>query len=394
MNFIYLGSSCPEFVEQELMKYGSRIDFPGHTLQNALLDGFSQLTPKISIITSWGITNFPKVKKLCFRRRVMSYGKGKDNYVYVGAFNFPLLDKVYRYLKVRSQIKRLLKKDEDNILVVYGVQSPFLLAAIYFKRRIKHINVIVPDLPEFMSGNQGKLHLFLKSIDHKIIIHCLKKIDSYSLLSESMRERLPMEGKKWCLMEGIYQPADEEIVLAKNPNKVVMYTGGIYHRRGTDLLLEAFELIDDPDYRLWIRGNGDMKDEILELSKKDPRIVYFEPVPRIELLKMEKEATCMINPTMPSLDFTRYFFPSKTMEYLASGTATIMFHLGCMPEEYDRYLFYIEEESAESMRDKIVEVCEEKREILTKLGVEARDFILSQKSPMKQCQKILNLCKQ
>lgn len=394
MNLIFLGSSCPESVEQELMKLGARMDFPGHTLQNALLAGFSQLTKKINIITSWGITNFPKVKKICFGRRVMSYGDNKDNYIYVGAFNLPLLDKLYRYLKVKRELKRMLKNGEDNVLVVYGVQSPFLLAAVAHRKRIKHINVIVPDLPEFMSGNTGKLHLFLKKIDHKIITRCLKKIDSYSLLSEPMQERLPMEGKKWCLMEGIYQPTEEPILSEKHPNKVVMYTGGIYHRRGTDLLLEAFKLIDNPDYRLWIRGNGDMKSEILEMAKSDPRIVYFEPVPRLELLKMEKQATCMINPTMPSLDFTRYFFPSKTMEYLASGTPTIMFHLGCMPKEYDEHLFYIENETPESMRDKIVEVCEMDKDNLADFGRKAQEFVLSEKTPQKQCEKILELCRQ
>lgn len=394
MNLIILGSSCPESVEQELMKLGARMDFPGHTLQNALLAGFSQLTTKINIITSWGITNFPKVKKICFGRRVMSYGGNKDNYIYIGAFNLPLLDKLYRYFKVKRELKRMLKKGEDNVLVVYGVQSPFLLAAIAHRKKIKHINIIVPDLPEFMSGNTGKLHLFLKMIDRKIINYCLKKIDSYSLLSKPMQERLPMEGKKWCLMEGIYQPTEESIHVEKYPLKVVMYTGGIYHRRGTDLLLAAFKLIDNPDYRLWIRGNGDMKDEILEMAKKDSRIVYFEPVPRLELLKLERQATCMINPTMPSLDFTRYFFPSKTMEYLASGTPTIMFHLGCMPKEYDKHLFYIENESPESMRDKIIEVCEMDKEYLRDFGRKAQEFVLSEKTPVKQCQKILKLCKQ
>ena len=394
MNFIYLGSSCPESVEQELMKLGARMDFAGHTLQNALLDGFSHIVPKLNIITSWGITNFPKVKKICFGRRVMSYGKEKNNYIYVGAFNLPLLDKLYRYFKVKRELKRMLKKDEDNVLVIYGVQSPFLLAATALRKKFKHINVIVPDLPEFMSGNKRKLHLLLKSIDYKIITHCLKKIDSYSLLSEPMRERLPMEGKKWCLMEGIYQPTEDPILAEKDANKVVMYTGGIYHRRGTDLLLDAFKLIDNPDYRLWIRGNGDMKDEILEMAKKDSRIVYFEPVPRLELLKMERQATCMINPTMPSLDFTRYFFPSKTMEYLASGTPTIMFHLGCMPKEYDEHLFYIEDETPESMRDKIVEVCEMNKEDLAEFGRKAREFVLFDKTPQKQCQKIFELCRQ
>lgn len=32
---------------------------------------------------------------------------------------------------------------------------------------------------------------------------------------------------------------------------------------------------------------------------------------RVELLKLESKATVMVNPTPPSLEFTRFFFPSK-----------------------------------------------------------------------------------
>ena len=60
---------------------------------------------------------------------------------------------------------------------------------------------------------------------------------------------------------------------------------------------------------------------------------------REELLKMERRATVMINPTPARLNFTKYFFPSKTMEYLASGTPTVMYRLGCMPKEYDDYVY-------------------------------------------------------
>ena len=251
-------------------------------------------------------------------------------------------------------------------------------------------------MPQFMSGNQGKLHNFLKSIDAKLIRKCLAKIDSYALLSEGMRELLPMEGKKWTLMEGIFQNTFTDEVVEKELYKTIMYTGGIHRRRGTDLLVQSFLKIEDSDYRLWIRGDGDddMKREILELAKKDPRIVYFEPMERGELLKMEQRATVMVNPTQPSLDFTKYFFPSKTMEYLASGTATVMFHLACMPKEYDEYLFYVEDESAESLRNKLVEVCEMPTEERICFGQKASQFILTQKTPEKQCGKILEMIKE
>ena len=392
MNFIYLGSSRPSFVNKELLDIGSYVNFAGNTLQQALLEGFSKLVPNIKIISGWSMTTFPKVKKIYLKRRCFEEF-GTTEYVYVGGINIPLLNLVTRFIRSRRELKRMLSVNDDNVVVIYEVHTPFLLAAKSLRKRIKHISLIVPDMPQFMSGNQGKMHKFLKRLDSRLIKKSLTKVDSYALLSAGMRELLPIEGKAWTLMEGIFQNTFTDEKTEKDPNKVIMYTGGIHRRRGTDLLVKAFQLIENQDYRLWIRGDGDdsMKADIKELSKKDSRIVYFEPMERAELLRLEQQATVMVNPTQPSLDFTNYFFPSKTMEYLASGTATVMFHLACMPQEYDEYLFYVEEESEKSLRDKLVEVCEMPAKDRSEFGQRASRFILTQKTPEKQCGKILEM---
>lgn len=393
MNVIYIGSSRPESTTDELIKLGSRVNFAGNTLQNALLEGFSKLCPKFKVISAWSTTTYPKIKKLVFPKRYFELNGTTDNYVCVGGVNLPIINLLSRCFRTRKQLKRMLDKNDDNTVIIYEVHTPFLLAATSLRKRIKHINVIVPDLPEFMSGNVGKLHKLLKSIDHWLINRCLKKVDSYSLLSEGMQERLPMAGKTWTLMEGIFQKEEYEEPVEKANEKVIMYAGNIFKRRGVDLLLDAFQLIDKPEYRLWIRGNGDLKDEIIARSKQDPRIVYFEPMSLTELRKMERKATVMVNTTPPSMDFTKYFFPSKTMEYLASGTPTVMFRLECMPKEYDSYVYYVEEESISALKSKLVEVCEKPMDELVDFGQEARNFVLTNKNPIAQCEKILEIIK-
>lgn len=168
-----------------------------------------------------------------------------------------------------------------------------------------------------------------------------------------------------------------------------MYTGNIYRKRGIDILLEAFLKIENPNYRLWIRGNGDMKQEILELSKIDSRIIYFEPIERNELLRMEMRATLMVNPTPASWEFSKYFFPSKNMEYMASGTPTLMFRLACMPEEYHEYLYYCDE-SVDALRDKIIEICEQPQEQLNDFGKRASEFIVEKKNARVQAGRLVD----
>lgn len=393
MNLIYVGSSRPEEMTKELLDMGSAVNFAGNTLQNALLDGFTEHYPNMKIVSSWGITTFPKVKRIFFKKKNISYKGYNDNYIYVGALNLPILNLLSRFIRTRKTIKNFLDKSKENIIVIYEVHTPFLLAVASLHKQISKTCLIVPDLPEFMSGNNGKLHNFFKSIDRWLINKCIKKIDSFALLSEHMKERLPINNKPWTLMEGIFQPTDKEDSTNKEELRTIMYTGNIYHRRGVDVLLDAFSKIESENYRLWIRGNGDLEDEIKQRSKKDPRIVYFDPMSREELLKLERKATVMINPTPPSQEFTKYFFPSKTMEYLASGTPTMMYRLGCMPKEYDKHVYYIDDEKVETLRDKIIEICEKPQEELDAFGAEAREFILTKKTPAIQCGKIIELLK-
>lgn len=68
-----------------------------------------------------------------------------------------------------------------------------------------------------------------------------------------------------------------------------------------------------------------------------------------------------------------------------------MFRLGCMPPEYENHVFYVESESIEALKDKLIEVCEKSNEELGTFGEKAKNFILNEKSPAIQCRKILKL---
>ena len=79
------------------------------------------------------------------------------------------------------------------------------------------------------------------------------------------------------------------------------------------------------------------------------------------------------------------------MEFLASGTPTLMYKIGGIPSEYYDHCIeisgYSEDELAVSI-DKALELGPEK---LNSIGQDASLFILNQKNPKKQVSKIVNL---
>ena len=392
MNVIYVGSIYPTGKIDELKAMGSSIDFAAETFQTSLLQGLCEYYPQMQVITAPNISAYPRVKKLSFKKEEFSLPFSGMKHLFAGFLNIPGVKFLSKCVRIRRAIKKMLDKGTDNTIIIYAVHSPFLLALCGIKKSKYKSCLIVPDLPEFMSGNTSRLYLLGKKVDGWLIRMGLKKIDSYVLFSPHMKERLPIGDKPYTHMEGIFNTEgviDEHV--EKEKYKTILYTGNISRRMGIPNLIEAFRLIPDPDYRLWIRGNGECKGMVLQAMKEDSRIVYFDPMPKSELFRLQKKATVLINPVFSSQTFTRYFFPSKTMEYLASGTPTIMAHLACLPQDYESHLFFFDDESVEGIKNKIIEVCEKPQAELDAFGKSAAEFILTEKNEKKQAAKIAEL---
>ena len=79
------------------------------------------------------------------------------------------------------------------------------------------------------------------------------------------------------------------------------------------------------------------------------------------------------------------------MEYLASGTPTLLYKLPGIPSEYYKYCFTINSLNINDFSIRIDEVLSKPKDELVELGKKARDFILENKNPKIQCEKIIKM---
>ena len=107
----------------------------------------------------------------------------------------------------------------------------------------------------------------------------------------------------------------------------------------------------------------------------------------------KKKATVLVNPRHSNEEYTKYSFPSKTMEYMASGTPTLMAPLKCVPQEYIKHLFFFEDESVDGMKRKLEEICSKSQEELNSFGSAASDFILHNKTSKIQTGRVVEMIK-
>lgn len=96
-------------------------------------------------------------------------------------------------------------------------------------------------------------------------------------------------------------------------------------------LIDAFQQIKDPNYELRICGVGDSEDAIKAAAQKDERIHFWGKLPREQVLEWQSKATVLVNPRQNNEEFTKYSFPSKTMEYLSSGVPLVAYKLDGIP---------------------------------------------------------------
>ena len=257
------------------------------------------------------------------------------------------------------------------------------------------IVLIIPDLPEYMGGQKSFLSEYVHKQNRRFLKKLYFEIDGFVLLTEHMKEMLPIEDKKWTIVEGIFNNIqdDTEKIDQVIDSKIsyIFYSGTLAKRYGVMNLVEAFLMLVDTNIRLVICGTGDAENEILDYVKNDKRIIFRGQIPRAEVLKLQRKASLLVNPRTPEGEFTKYSFPSKTMEYLASGVPTLLYKLPGIPDEYYQYCFSLEDLSIKALANKITDILGLDCNELRKIGLEARNFILDRKNPVVQCEKVMKL---
>lgn len=358
-----------------------------NTYQWTLIDGLNQnIDAPISIYNVLPVGTFPQqFKKFYLPTKKWTYC-GSHN-VEIGCINLPFIKQFVRFVK----IKQLLYRAGDKEILIYSTYLPFLKAVQKLDSSYR-VTLIVTDLPEFYDLRQvSRLHRWFRIKNNCKISAYLKRIDSFVLLTEQMKAPLNVGERPYVVVEGICGTKTSLPLQPILKKKVILYTGTLHYQFGIRRLLEAFSLIDDSSYELWICGAGEAEKEICSCAERDNRIHFFGYVTKAETIRLQQQATLLVNPRSNEGEYTKYSFPSKTMEYMASGVPVVMYKLDGIPNEYDDYLFYVDGCLAQGLKDKIVEVCSLNQKIRCEIGIKMKNFVFEQKNEFAQAKQIIEL---
>lgn len=397
MKVLFLCGIYPEMYKDQIFNSSKRgYQFAAQAFQQAVVEGFIQNDVDITVVTYPFISTFP----IGYKKVYINFKASKiHDQVFVAPTSFINLPFV-RQLTDQTR-KRVFQWCEENSMaselhiLVYSLNANLMKAAIEAKKRYKNVclSIIILDLPEYMGANFLYKLLGFKAKDVSFVYSSLNFFDNYVLLTEGMKDHLLIEDGKYCVVEGIFNPCADEINNIRSFKRgveIILYTGALVKKYGIETLLRAFASIENPKYRLVICGDGEARDLVQEFSRNDPRILYKGKVPHEKIIAYQRQASLLINPRPPVGQYTNFSFPSKTMEYFASGTPVLMYRLSGVPPVYFDYCYVLEDLSEMALANKIIEVLSLDVEVRKDLALKARRFIEGRNAKI-QVRRIIDL---
>ena len=383
MHIIYAVTTCSNAVYRRLFAHVKKK--PAYHIQKyhrLLIEGLAAHT-RVDVVAN------PPVNRSVMDRaflRLEPEMEGGAHYHYIPAIRSRVLKLAFVGLGTFFKTLSLAKK--DSVVVIDCLNRTAALAGL-LAARLRGIPCvsIVTDIPDLLTRQSAA-----RTISNFIIRHST----DYVLLTEAMNDYIGNTHKPYVVLEGHSDISMRE----KTPSleqklhpKVCMYAGCISKQYGLGTLVEGFRKADIPNAQLHLYGPCDYEEELKAIAAEDDRIVYGGMLLNTEIVDKEMEATLLINPRPTHEEFVKYSFPSKTMEYMSTGTPVLTTVLPGMPKEYHPHVYLLEDESAEGIGETLKEVLAKPEEELFQKGSEARDFILNEKNNVIQARKILEMLK-
>jgi glycosyltransferase involved in cell wall biosynthesis len=300
------------------------------------------------------------------------------------------------------RLTRAAKRQRREVVVVADVLAVTLALSAAIASRLLGLRRIglVTDLPSTLVTTAARgswVRNLAVKVARRASTALARDFDGYVFLTEQMNEVLNPEGKPCVVVEGF-----ADLALASRPNRlsekhrnrIVLYAGALYDEYGVLRLARAFSSLPHPDAELWLYGTGSALGALEAIARADPRIRVLGLVPNEVVVAEELRATLLVNPRPTDQEFTKYSFPSKNMEYMASGTPLLTTRLPGMPREYHGYVYLFEDETEAGMARRLGEVLSLDREVLHRKGAAAREFVLGEKNNVVQAQRIVDLARQ
>lgn len=331
MNIVYVSSLIPpQMLDEQLLKNGKCYVVAPNKFHHTIVEGFVSNGHNVVAISHLPI-------EVEYKSMVKECG---IVYYFIKYANMPIAKHFQIARGVYRKIKKLKKSGfVPDVLICDILNVSVCLGALLAGRRlnIKTVGIVTDLLGISSHEEKNPIHRLAAKISNTYI----KEFDYYILLTQQMNEAVNPKKRPYIIMEGI---CDDKIPIATyetHNKRKLFYAGGRPSKDGIDMLIPAFKRLEDPNLELHLYGSIPNVNKGRDIE--DSRIFYHGIVDNKTIVEEERKSDLLLNPRPTGETYTLYSFPSKVMEYMATGIPMVTTRLAGIPADYYKYVYTFDE---------------------------------------------------
>lgn len=328
------------------------------------------------------------------------YVSNRLSFVYTRVVSCNGKRNIVNYLETKRTIRRVIQNNNsinktNTVAIIDPLACDLACGAIDALGEIPKV-AVVTDIPVFIGAinkSSGKMKALKYQLKQQIFLRSIQKMQGYCFLTEAMNS-INFQHKPYCIVEGMVpMTMRPPVKMGKNKKRIVMYAGGLYEKFGVKNLIEAAKELHREKFELHLYGEGNCIDYIKEVQSSYPNIVYKGVVGVDEIKEAERNATLLVNARPCDEEFTKYSFPSKTLEYMSSGRPVLTTKLPGIPVEYFNYLYTMNDNCIDTIRSTLIELLSLAENELDEKGLRAQRYVAENKNAKAQTMKFIKMAK-
>lgn len=337
MRATLLGFTVPDELLEQINAGDRLMQTQTHRFAWSLVRALRQNGVEIDLLSAAPVSDYPGNPRVLWRSGSFSAHGTPGRFL--PFVNLMVLKHVTRYLGCWLSGMPELRRTRPDWIVVHGVHSPFLWFATQAAKRVgARVAVVLTDPPGVIRQEDGRLRSALKATDIGVVTKALRRSDAVIVLAPQLAEDFA-PGVPAIVAEGLTDLESNAQLPPRNPARPrrVVFAGGLHEEYGVARLVEAFRLLPG-ELELHLFGRGPLEPWLVEQAGADPRIQAPRLVSPQDLPEIYAQASVLVQPRQVDQDFVRYSFPSKLIEYLASGTPVVSTRLPTIPADYEPFV--------------------------------------------------------
>jgi glycosyltransferase involved in cell wall biosynthesis len=302
-----------------------------------------------------------------------------------------LFEGIYTHFWLRKWAKR--HKTEDNTVLVYNIYDPPIGSLFRAcKATTTKLYAILYDLgvPPKRLG-LSKATMFAYKLSENSAKKYIPRLDGRIVINESIVKYYSPD-KDYILIDGGVNDSVIKSLFPLAVSKEDTYTfvcaGMLWDQNGTKLILDALRINTNSKIRVVFAGKGNDVELIKAAAQDDARISYAGMLSMSDLFKVYQDSDVLLNLRLEEeVDF---HFPSKLLEYLATGKSVISTAIAHAKRDYGTFLSILDEPSPENLSKMMDEFTSIPKDELYRRGIKQREFMLTKRNWQARTKEIID----